>query len=166
MKPEGPTAEADLVMLRRLDMKMAVACLAVLLLQAAPSWAVLGQPVASVSSDQQRMRGEMRSVAHQGYSVQQIKAPDGDVVKEYVSPTGVVFAVSWQTRTMPNLQQLFGSYFAQFQQASEAKTRRRRGVVVRTNQLVVESGGHMRAFHGRAYVPALLPPNVPLTDIQ
>lgn len=147
-------------------MKRAVACLAVLLFQAAPSWAVLGQPVRSVSADQQRMRGEIRSVAHQSYSVQQITAPDGGVVKEYVSATGMVFAVSWNTRTMPDLQQLFGSYFAQFQQASEAKAHRRRGVVMRTNQLVVESGGHMRAFHGRAYIPSLVPPNVPLTEIQ
>jgi hypothetical protein len=143
-------------------MKIALVFVAFLFVQAAPSWAVLGQPVASVRSDQQRMRGEIRSVAHNGYSVQQITAPDGGIVKEFVSPTGMVFAVSWQTRTMPNLQQLFGSYFAQFQQASQAKTRRRRGVVVRTNQVVVESGGHMRAFRGRAYIPALVPSDVPL----
>jgi hypothetical protein len=147
-------------------MKSALMFIAFLLVQAAPSWAVLGQPVASVRADQQRMRGEIRSVTHSGYSVQQITAPDGGIVKEYVSPTGMVFAVSWQTPTMPNLQQLFGSYFAQFRQASEAKTRRRRGVVVRTNQVVVESGGHMRSFRGRAYIPALLPPNVPLAAIQ
>jgi len=147
-------------------MKIAVAFAVFLLLRAAPSWAVLGQSVASVQSDQQRMRGEVRSASYKGYSVQQIKAPDGDIVNEYVSPAGTVFAVTWQTRTMPNLQQLFGSYFSQFQQASEAKSHRRRGVVVRTNQLVVESGGHMRSFHGRAYVPALVPPSVPLSAIE
>jgi Protein of unknown function (DUF2844) len=148
-------------------MRIAIAFMAFLLLRAAPSWAVLGQPVASVSSDQQRMRGQIRSISSQGYSVQQIKAPDGDIVNEYVSPAGTVFAVTWQTRTMPNLQQLFGSYFTQFQQASQAGTRRRRGgIILRTNQLVVESGGHMRAFRGRAYVPSLVPSNVPLTAIQ
>jgi hypothetical protein len=150
----------------RANMKIAIALIIFLFVQVAPSWAVLGQPVASVHSDQQRMRGEIRSVIHTGYSVQQITTPDGGVVKEYVTPTGMVFAVSWQTRTMPNLQQLFGSYFSQFQQVSEAKSRRRRGVVVRTNQLVVESGGHMRSFHGRAYIPTLLPPNVPLSAIN
>lgn len=147
-------------------MKNAVAFVLIFFLQSVPSWAVLGQPVASVHTDQQRMRGEVRAVAHQGYSIQQITAPDGGVVKEYVSPVGMVFALSWQTRTMPNLQQLMGSYFPEFQQAARSKSRRRRGVVTRSNQLVVESGGHMRAFHGRAYVPALFPPNVPLSVIN
>jgi hypothetical protein len=149
-------------------MKIALMFIAFLLVQAAPSWAVLGQPVASVRSDRERMRGEreIRSVAHHGYSVQEITAPDGGVVKEFVTPTGMVFAVSWQTRTMPDLQQLFGAYFAQFQQGSKAKAHRRRGVVVRTNQLVVESGGHMRAFRGRAYIPALVPSDMPLSAIN
>jgi hypothetical protein len=147
-------------------MKAALAFLLLFFLQAAPSWAVLGQPVTSVRSDQQRMRGQVRSVARQGYSIQQITAPYGTVVKEFVSPAGMVFAVSWQARTMPNLSKLLGSYFPQFQQASQSRTRRRRAVILRTNQLVVESGGHMRAFHGRAYVPALLPPDVPLSAID
>jgi hypothetical protein len=147
-------------------MKIAIAFAVFLFLQATPSWAVLGQPVASVRSDQQRMRGEIRSASYKGYSVQQITAPDGGIVKEYVS-AGTVFAVTWQSRTMPNLQQLLGSYFTQFQQTSQAGTRRRRGgLILRTNQLVVESGGHMRAFHGRAYIPSLVPSNVPLTAIQ
>jgi hypothetical protein len=147
-------------------MKTAFVLFVAMLFQSAPSWAVLGQPVSSVHSDQQRMRGEVRSSSYAGYSVQQITAADGGVVKEYVSPTGMVFAVSWQTPTMPNLQKLFGTYFQQFQQASQAKSHRRRGMVIRTNQVVVESGGHMRAFHGRAYVPALVPANVALTDIK
>jgi hypothetical protein len=133
---------------------------------APPVWAVLGQPAGSVRSDQQRMRGQVRSVSHPDYSIQQITAPDGGVVDEYVSPSGIVFAVSWRTRTMPNLAQLLGSYFPQMRQASQSSRIRRRGLIVRTNQLVVESGGHMRAFHGRAYIPALLPPNVPLTAID
>lgn len=131
-----------------------------LFLQAAPSWAVLGQPVKSVRADQARMRGQIRSITRTGYSVQQITARDGTVVKEFVSPAGIVFGVSWQARTMPNLSQLLGSYFPQFQQARQARSHRRRGVILRTNQLVVESGGHMRAFHGRAYVPAFLPSGV------
>ena len=148
-------------------MKIGLALLVAFVVQAPASWAVLGQPVASVRSDQQLMRGQIRSTAGQGYSIQQITAPDRGVVKEYVAPTGIVFAVSWQTRTMPKLARLLGSYFTQFQQASQSGTRRRRrGIILRTDQLVVESGGHMRAFHGRAYVPALLPPNVPLTAIN
>jgi hypothetical protein len=34
---------------------------------------------------------------------------------------------------------------------------RRAPVGLRTGDLVVESGGHMRAFRGRAYLPGLVP---------
>ncbi len=132
---------------------------------AAPSWAVLGQRVQSVHSDQQRMRGQLRSVSRQGYTVQQITSPGG-VVNEYVSPDGIVFGVSWQGLTVPNLSQLLGSYFKQFQQAARSSAKRRHAVVFRTDQLVVESGGHMRGFRGRAYVPALIPRNVSPSVVQ
>ncbi|HLI29466.1 MAG TPA: DUF2844 domain-containing protein [Terriglobia bacterium] len=141
-------------------MKTALAVLASMFLLAAPSWAVLGQPVQSVHSDQMRLHGQLRSVSRRGYSIQQITAADGTVIKEYVSPAGVVFGVSWQGAAMPNLSQLLGSYFQQFQQVSRSAAHRRQALVVRTDQLVVESGGHMRAFRGRAYAPALLPNNL------
>jgi Protein of unknown function (DUF2844) len=127
---------------------------------AAPSWAVLGQPAQSVASDQQRMRGQLSSVARQGYTVQQISAPDGMVVKEYLAPSGMVFGISWRGPTMPDLQNLLGSYFPEFQRSAASAGPRHRALEVRTDQLVVESSGHMRSFQGRAYVPSLLPSNV------
>ena len=141
-------------------MKTALTVLSAMFLLAVPSFAVLGQSVQSVQSDQQHLRGQLRSISRQGYSVQQISAADGAIVKEYVSPAGVVFGISWQGAAMPNLSQLLGSYFPQFQHASRSAVRRRQALVVRTDQLVVESGGHMRAFRGRAYVPGLVPNNL------
>jgi hypothetical protein len=131
-----------------------------LILGTTPAWAVLGEHEGSVTSDQRYLRGEIRAIARDGYSLQQITAKDGAVVNEYVSPAGLVFGISWQGPTMPNLQQLLGSYFAQFQQAPRSRARRRGPLVVRTDRLVLESGGHMRSFHGRAYVPGLLPYNI------
>ena len=141
-------------------MKTILAVLVGFILATTPAWAVLGEHEGSVSSDRQYLRGEIRAIARDGYSLQQITTKDGAVVNEYVSPAGLVFAISWQGPTMPNLQQLLGSYFAQFQQASRSRTRRRGPLVVRTDHLVLESGGHMRAFHGRAWVPDLLPDNI------
>jgi hypothetical protein len=136
-------------------------------LSAAPSWAVLGEPEPSVTTDQQRMRGELRSVKQQAYTVHQITAPDGMIVKEYVAPGGMVFGISWRGTTMPDLRDLLGSYFPEFQQsvASTAGTRHR-SLAVRTDRLVLESAGRMRAFHGRAYVPGLLPGNVAEEVVQ
>jgi hypothetical protein len=142
------------------SMKTALAVLSVLVLGTSPAWAVLGEYEASVASDQQDLRGEVRAIVREGYKVHQITSANRTVVKEYVSPAGLVFGISWQGPTMPNLQQLLGSHFAQFQQAAQSRVRRRGPLVVRTDQLVVESGGHMRSFHGRAYVPSLLPKNI------
>src|SRR5487761_567749 len=141
-------------------MKVILTVLLGLLLQVTPAWAVLGQPVASVQSDRAHLHGELRSVERRGYSVQQITAADGTLVKEYVSATGMVFGVSWQGPAMPNLSQLLGTYFPEFKKAAPAASRRHRAVSVATNQLVVESGGHLRAFRGRAYAPGLLPSNL------
>jgi len=142
-------------------MKIVLGALLILALEAAPAWAVLGEYESSVSLDQQYMRGGDRVTSSQGYKLHQITSTNGLVVSEYVSPEGKVFAVSWRGPFIPNLQQLLGSYSTQVQQAAQAQTRRRGGpFVVRANDFVFVSGGHMRAFHGSAYVPSLLPQKV------
>lgn len=144
------------------------ALLAVALL-AAPAWAVLGQQVQSVAVDHARFGGRLRQIRAQGYTVQVLErgpqqgnAPR-EIVREYVSPEGMVFGVSWQGPRIPDLRALLGSYFPAFQKAAAAQAarRRRRGpLYVRTGDLTVENAGHMRAFHGRAFVTALIPKNL------
>ncbi len=142
-------------------MKTIVRVLLILILGAAPAWAVLGEYESSVSLDTQSMRGQERVVSAQGYKLHQITSPAGAVVTEFVSPEGKVFGVSWRAPVIPDLEQLLGSYIAPVQQAAQARTRRRGGpFIVRASDLVFVSGGHMRAFHGSAYVPSLLPKNV------
>jgi hypothetical protein len=131
-----------------------------LCLCSAPAWAALGQPIESVEADRRVLDGEIRSSALQGYTLHEITRPDGTIVKEFASPAGIVFAVTWQGPSMPNLAQLLGKYFTQFQQAARAGVRRRGPVVVHSGTLVVESSGHMRGFHGRAYLTSHLPDSV------
>jgi len=147
-------------------MKIVPAMLSAVLFVTAPAWAVLGEYEASVNSDQQSLRGELRTIPREGYSIQQITSRDGTVVKEYVSPQGLVFGISWRGPAMPNLQELLGAYFAQWQQAQRSQAHRRGPLVLRTDKLVVESGGHLRAFHGRAYVPNLMPNNIRAEVVQ
>jgi Protein of unknown function (DUF2844) len=140
-------------------MKILLAAFVVLLVGSTPSWAVLGEYENSVSTDQQRMHAQLREAAGRGYSIKQLSSGNGNVVREYVSPAGLVFGVAWQGPTMPDLRQLLGSYFGQLQQASQS--RRRRGpLMIKTNDFVLVSGGHMRSFRGAAYMPSLLPANV------
>ncbi|HUK52047.1 MAG TPA: DUF2844 domain-containing protein [Candidatus Binatia bacterium] len=125
---------------------------------ATSAWATLGQKYDSVKADQQRMAGELRSQQFSNYTVHEISQPDGHLVREYVSPAGVVFGVVWDGPTMPNLSQLLGPYFDQLQKAIPTSGPRRRGpLYVQTGALVVSSGGHLGSFHGRAYLINLIP---------
>jgi hypothetical protein len=144
------------------------AVLLALLLGAAPAWAVLGENESSIALDQQNLRGADRQETHPGYTLHQITAADGTVVKEFVSPAGRVFGIAWQSSHMPNLEQLLGSNITELQLALQSKTRRpgRRPLMVRTDKLVLVSGGHMRALHGYAYVPGLVPANVSPEAVQ
>jgi hypothetical protein len=149
-------------------MKTGLAVLLIPILGASPVWAVLGERESSVSLDQQVLGGAHREEARQGYQFHQITAADGTIVREFVSPVGLVFGVAWQAPRMPNLQQLLGFSMTEVQVAALSKTRRpgRGPLIVRTDKLVFVSGGHMRSFHGYAYVPSLVPANVSPEVVQ
>jgi len=148
-------------------MKTALGILLILALGTVPAWAILGEDESSVSLDQGNIGGKIRAETYPGYRLHQITSPNGAVVKEYVSPEGKVFGISWQAPFMPNLQQLLGSYFTYVQEAAGLRRQRRGGpLVVRTNDFVFVGGGHMRSFHGHAYVSSLLPPNVSAEVVQ
>jgi Protein of unknown function (DUF2844) len=147
-------------------MKIFLGVLVVLFLGSIPSWAVLGQYENSVTTDQQRMSAQLRETARQGYSIKELSAPDGKTIRQYVSPAGLVFGVAWQGPTMPDLQQLLGSYFGQLKQAPRSRRQRGGPLVVRTTNLVLVSGGHMRSFRGFAYAPNLLPAGVPAEVVR
>jgi Protein of unknown function (DUF2844) len=147
-------------------MKILLSFIVLLLLGSVPGWAVLGEYENSVTTDQQHMHAQLRETVRQGYSVKELSSAEGRTVKEYVSPAGLVFGISWQGPFMPDLQQLLGSYYGQLQQVVQARRKRRGPLVVRTKNFVLVSGGHMRSFHGIAYAPNLLPANVPAEVVR
>ena len=138
-----------------------------LTLGAAPVWAALGEAESSVNTDGRFLRGQMRSEARPGYRVHQITDPSGAVIREYISPAGKVFGVSWQGPFVPNLQQLLGTYFTYLEQYAQSQTGRRGGpLIIRRDDFVFSSGGHMRWRRGHAYVPGLLPANLTPEVVQ
>ena len=147
-------------------MKALLAATSMVLLVSPPIWATLGKPVASIAGDQKRLGGEVHISSAAGFAVHEISASDGTIVREYASPAGDVFAVSWRGPTRPNLSELLGDHYPAFQQASRSTGRRRGPLVVRTEHLVVEMGGHIRDFHGRAYLPDRLPASVPPAAVR
>ena len=134
-----------------------------------PASASLGGDVASVQTDQAKMQGSLRTSSNNTYTIHEIQASTGVAVKEYVSPAGKVFAVTWQGPFHPDLRQLLGTYFDQFSQAEQAQRAQRRGhgpVLIQQAGLVVQISGHLRSFLGKAYVPQMLPAGVHAEDIR
>ena len=121
---------------------------------------MLGGSAESVATDQVKFQAKRAATTAQGYTVQEISRDDGTVIREYVSPAGKVFGVSWTGPVIPDLSQLLGSYNTEFQNSLPAKHVRRRAASVHNADLVVESSGHMRAFYGRAYLNSMLPSGV------
>lgn len=142
-------------------MKLLIASLAILVvLSPLRVHAALGGNAASVQADQAQMKGSLRQKQTAAYTVQEIQAASGTVVREYVSSTGNVFAVAWQGQFAPNLQQLLGAYFEQYSEgvhAAKASYVGRRPLDLHLSGLVVQLNGHMRAFHGRAYLSEQIP---------
>jgi hypothetical protein len=140
-----------------------------MLLAAAPgAQAALGADSGTVAADCVQLKGNLHTQQADGYQVHEIQAATGAVVREYVAG-GTVFGVAWQGPVIPDLHQLMGTYYQQYVQAARAQVLQRRGlgpISVQLPGLVVESGGHMRAFAGRAYLPGMLPQDVHAEDVR
>ncbi len=135
---------------------------------ARPAPATLGEPSASIATDSKAISAVRNAAtARAGYTVQVI-ASDSVTVREYISPSGVVFGIAWNGLIHPDLTTLLGSYNGEYQKALRQNPRKpgRRFSQVKTNRIVVEKWGHMRNLQGRAYVPALIPPGVTADEIK
>jgi len=84
--------------------------------------------------------------------------PSGTVVREYVSPAGVVYAISWRGSGLANLRELLGPYFAQVEHARHSGGHHLLNLV--GTDLVVRAMGHRHSFAGHAWVPSLVPAGV------
>jgi hypothetical protein len=149
--------------MKYLQAAIATAALAILL--PASSFAALGGDVNSVLADQAQMKAQRRVTQMTAYSIHEMQSQTGTTVREFVSPDGKVFGVAWRGQSLPNFQQVLGSYYDQF--INNAPRQRKHGpVTIQTPGLVMQSGGHMRALTGRAYVPEMVPTSVKVDEIK
>ena len=133
-----------------------------------PAFASLGGNVNSIEADRARMNASVNVTQQANYAVHEMQSPGGTTVKEFVSPDGNVFAVSWQGQFPPQMQQILGSYFNQYSAAISAQPKHygHRPLNIQQPGLVIQTGGHMRSYFGRAYVPDMLPAGVKADDIK
>jgi hypothetical protein len=134
-----------------------------------PAWASLGGDAVSIQADQIQMQGSRTTKAADSYTVHEIQAATGTVVREYLSPEGKVFAVAWTGPRLPDLRQLFGEYFEPYRATVQSRSgmrMARKPIVIDQPGLAIRIGGHIGAFSGRAYIPGMLPSGVRAEDIQ
>lgn len=135
----------------------------------APAWAALGLDASSAASDglPSTQVHAMRESGGTLVTQTRVTTVAGVTVREFSGADGVVFAIAWSGPTIPDLQQLYGSYFSVYRSARQARTGAgyRSAVRVRGTRLVAHASGHMRAYAGSAYVPALVPPGVDLAAL-
>ena len=128
--------------------------------------ATLGEDVRSVAADQAQMEAALEITGAGKFSLHQLRLPTGTVVREYVSPSGMVFAVTWRGPVPPDLQQVLGRFFEDYAAAVRPQDAGSGSRGVQRTGLVAQSGGHMRAFFGRAYLQQMLPRGVTIEEIR
>jgi hypothetical protein len=132
---------------------------------AAPVYAALGDPAAPVAG------ASTRTLAGGTADVISYVDAGGTTIDEYVATAnGEIFGYAWQGPTMPNLQALLGRYAASYQTGAAELLAAQRGDlhaarVVRPD-VVVETGGQMRSYVGRMWLPAALPDDVTEGDLR
>ena len=145
----------------------ALALTSVLMLATVCAHATLGQDEATADADGNRLQARRTKRAEAGYAVHEILLGSGTIVREYASPEGKIFAVTWRGPTLPNLGQILGeANFQSFVGSPGAQHVRRRLRAVQRDDLVVHSAGRPRAFSGYAYVPALVPSGVAVENLR
>jgi hypothetical protein len=132
------------------------------------AWGALGAAYNTIALDHQRLGGTVKLLQQNSqYAVAELQTPSHVTIREYIAPNGAVFGVAWSGYVMPDLAQILGQYFEPLRQAMAQRSRLVRGpVAIHTPTLVYENFGHMRAFIGRAYLPAQLPAGVTEAEIR
>lgn len=134
-----------------------------------PVYAALGGTAAAAPSSAAQAtqaKAAQRAGAASNYTTHETTTPAGTVVRQFAAADGRVFAVAWSGPSKPNLRELLGTYFEDFAGSRDPAPRGHAQRRLENADLVVQSGGRMRAFSGRAYLPAKLPTGVLIDDLR
>jgi hypothetical protein len=135
------------------------------------AYAALGAEPAARTRAVAASRSLLQSPAASGasaasYTVREAKDADGVTIREYVLPTNVVFAVTWQGPVRPDMSELLGSYFPNFANPGEGHTQGIGPMVQHNSAFHIESAGHTGYFFGKAYLPRFVPANLRMETLQ
>jgi len=128
--------------------------------------ATLGEDADSVAADQIRLQAKLQVVQKDKHTIQELQVPTGGNIRQFVTESGKVFAVSWSGGWRPNLRDLMGKHYDRYLAAAKQKRMGRGPVRIEIPGLVVVMGGHQRAFFGHAYLTDLVPQGFQLEDLR
>jgi Protein of unknown function (DUF2844) len=131
-----------------------------------PAYAVLGGKAASIATDQSQMNAKLKVTSNGRFQVHELQAGEGNVVREFVSPDGNVFGVTWTGQSMPQYSQLLGSYADRITKAAQSRRNHRAPLVIDEPGFVFSAFGHIRFYSGRAYIPSMVPAGVLPEEIR
>lgn len=145
--------------------KVALAAAALLPLA---SYAALGGAPNAGTTPQPLLRAASSNAASTSmpYTVRPSRDPNGVMVREYVLPSNVVFAVTWDGPVRPDMSALLGSYFPSAVAASAVRARGTGPLIERNGDFQIESAGAPGHASGKAFLPRLVPANVRVEDLQ
>jgi hypothetical protein len=126
----------------------------------------LGGDAASVTADCAALEATHEVTRAGSWEKHVLHLSSGTVVHEYLRD-GKVFAVAWAGTVLPDFRRLLGAYFEPYVKSPQGTgTGQHHMRVVATRDFVVQSGGHHRAFLGRAWLPAELPTGFDLQTVR
>ena len=146
-----------------------IAMLAATLLPLTSHAALGGAPSASASASPSMLRATPQSGAGTSsantatavpYTMRESRDANGVTIREYVLPSNVVFAVTWEGPIRPDMTALLGSYFPNYVTAGESRVRGTGPLVEGNDAFRVESAGRLGRFYGIAYLPRMMPANL------
>ena len=125
--------------------------------------AELGSNLASITQEQKTFGSTLTTSPQSTYTIYIQNISPDLVIKEYVSNSGNIFGVSWKGSTLPDFQVLLGNYYSNYLSALQQNPR---SVFLQNDNLVLESGGMMGGYIGRAYLPKQVPVGIAPASIQ
>jgi hypothetical protein len=131
--------------------------------------AELGGAAATVDAPASSANGVRRLSAIDTFQVRSTIDAGGTTINEYATRNGRIFGYTWQGPTMPDLTQLLGPFSLRYRDEATRQFNTLGNLHasrVEQPDVVVESGGQMRSYIGRAWLPAALPQGFSLSDLH
>jgi hypothetical protein len=133
------------------------------------SYAALGGAPGMGAASQSLLRSAVSldtPAAATPYTMRATYGAGGVTIHEYVLPSNVVFAVTWQGPVRPDMSALLGSYFPNFTNAAAERARGVGPMIEHNGDFHIESAGRAGRFFGKAYLPRLVPDTVRVEQLQ